>query len=121
MKNFFKSLLSKKDDQNTSPKNNCIEFLVYNNEPNIRLSITEMSDSDARVFAQMICDIVHGQHEPDIINLLLDLSSKDEDIQKFITKILLYYSILKTEHIIKNDQNYSNDPVVKPTDFNKRV
>lgn len=123
MKNFLSYFFKTNKIKDSSIPNNAIEFLVDGNEPNIKISVIDLSDNSAKVFAKMIYDIVHGGYETDIINVLLELSLKDDDIQKFISKVLMHYSLYKTTYVTQDnyDENKSDDPIVKPTQFNKQL
>lgn len=119
MMNFFKKMFS----SNVTPSGaeemicNKMEFLFDSSgEPNIKISIINTDKSDAKALADLIHSLVTGQYNNDIMDILLNLSKKDDTIKNFITRVLVHYSLLNTNGISKT---IASSPVIKPSEFQK--
>lgn len=119
MMNFFKKIfaLDSRAANKEEILSNKIEFLFdESGEPNVKISIINIDNSDAKGLADLIHSLVTGQYNNDIMDTLLNLSKKDDAIKSFITRVLVHYSLLNTYDVSKS---ISSAPVIKPSEFQR--
>lgn len=121
---FLQNIFRKKNNKSTeliNANSNRIEFIFdKNKEANIKISIVDTEIDDAQLLADLIHNIVSGGYTDNIMTILLSLSETDETIKKFVTQTLIYYSMYQTNFVYKDNSRDSNEPMIKPTEFQKQ-
>lgn len=95
-----------------------------NYEPHIKLHVVDLSDEACEKFTESLYHLNAGQYHQSFINLMLDMSHQDKDINKFIQSSIIYWSYLikKNGLTTSSTENIdTNKPLVSPLDFNKNA
>ena len=90
-------------------------------EPYIKLHVVDLSDEACEKFTEALFHLNRGEYHQSFINLMLEMSHQDKDINKFMQQSIIYWSYLFKKgggDIINNEQNL-NKPLISPTEFNK--
>jgi hypothetical protein len=113
IKNRFTRSNQKKDQNNYST----IQFLLdKENNSYVKIIFYDISDNTAKSFAEMLYDIMNGNHADQLFSLLSKMGQENEDMKYFIGQIFRHLSFMESE---KNKKLL--DPQVKPTDFLRSI
>lgn len=120
MLDFFKQIFSKKSDQESYSdllsKNNAITFLIdKDNNIFTYVSAVNLSNNDAKQFAEMLHGLCGGLYTQNILQILLGLSKEGDDIKQFIDHTINNWAT--TCHTKIKDDSVDDAPVIKPTIF----
>lgn len=119
IKSYFYS-----ENQSQNLPNNYIMLSLddHNNDPHIKVVISDLSDLSCEKYAEMIFDLNKGLYYQSIIDLLLRMSKEDKDIGKYIESLIIYLGILTQKHSLSTSKfDNKNSPMIMPTEFNKYV
>jgi|694.fasta_scaffold114897_6 hypothetical protein len=117
---IFKPRLSKsKTDNNEDNIAADIKFLLdKDNNPYVKISISDTSLESADKFAALLYDINKGLYLESMVQVLIEMGGQDININKYVKRIFKeWYTI---EDKVKSSSS-SSEPYVKPTDFFKAL
>jgi hypothetical protein len=120
-KNIFRShntSLSHEAKEQTSENTNALTILLGDdNEPYIHVAITDVDDDKAILFAKMLYELNTGKYITSIVNILNELSSRDDKIKTFVHKLIINWRL--HEQLDKEQSVIYDEPLVRPSDFFK--
>lgn len=126
MLSILKNIFGRKKSQqksvatNSLQDHNAITFLVdKDNNMYIYVSAIELSDTDAKNFANMLHGICGGQYTQDILNILLNLGKEDVHIDQFVNRIVDHWVVSCALSPESNPKLSDSEPLIKPTIFFK--
>jgi len=124
IKNIFRSRPTyvskeqKEEKENTAENTNAFTILLGDdNEPYIHVAITDIDYDKAVFFAKMLYELNTGRYATSIINILNDLSNRDDEIKLFVHKLMISWRLY--EQLEKEQSLICDEPLVRPSDFFK--
>lgn len=123
IRNIFKKPVI---EQNKDIKCNYITFLVDNEtkEPYIKINIQNLTESDAKLFGEMLFDIHAGLYQSSILDILVDFSKQDDFINKFVMNTILNWHSLFSKNDTTpetEEKPWLKKPQISPIEFNKNA
>lgn len=127
--NFIKQLLGWKSKQNNEdPIDNKIVFCLNpekNNEPFIKIIISDTSKESCYKFGEMLFAINSGLYHTSIAQLLMNMGKEDKEIKNFVETSIMHWADLIKDSEDKNIKNSKwknkDKPLIMPMDFNKNA
>lgn len=124
LKNFW---IKKPTENSSDDDNNKLIISLnpdHNNEPFIKIIISDTTDSCSKKFGEMLFNINSGLYYKSIVDLLTNMSKEDAEIKKFVELSMIYWaSLVKDEARISGNLKWENQdkPLIQPMDFNKNA
>lgn len=125
MISFLKKIfrVDKKTEQTDDSNANTLTLIVDEKVgyvPLIQLNINDTTDKASYEFAKALILLNGGAYASDIVDLLTELSHRNEDLNRFSTNtFILWKSQLDTLAALNNQDNSHDDPIIKPSNFAK--
>lgn len=118
---FIKNLFTKKAPQYNIPiEHNTLMFWIdENNQCYIKAFITNTDKQNSYAFGNMIYDINTGKYMAPVLDVLVDMSSQDNTINKSIQNIIRAWQDSCEDYIDSTLEDEDN-PQIRPTFFNKQ-
>jgi len=133
LKKFAIGLFSKSNKRNKSLSTDTKSLLETNyilitfdpkdNEPYIKLNLSDLSDHARDQYALTLFNLNTGRYHQSFLDLLLDMSHQDLTINRFIQTLIIRWSNLvkNSPQDLQTSTIDSNQPIVSPMDFNKHA
>ena len=113
---FTKNQPSKTD--NSLPNSNSILFWIGEDGlPYVKIYIVDTNDKSVEPLAELLFGINTGEYMNYMLNILIDMSAKDIQINNYVKRVLSDWQNL-IDHGITIHPN--EEPYVKPTTFNQK-
>lgn len=118
MLNIIRKLFQKNKEveKSNDSETNSVTILVDSKEPYIHMSITNIDNSQIENFARMLYELNNGLYAHYFMNILMQLSLKDKDMNLFTAGIIKEWSIL----VGQTASPLKKEPLIKPTNFNRK-
>lgn len=122
---MIKSLLNKwftknqpSKTENSLPNSNSILFWIGEDGlPYVKIYIVDTNDKSVEPLAELLFGINTGEYMNYMLNILIDMSAKDIQINNYVKRVLSDWQNL-IDHGITIHPN--EEPYVKPTTFNQK-
>lgn len=127
IKNIFKKPEPFKEQSDKDLGYNYITFLVdkETKEPYIKMNIQHLTEDESKAYGEMLFDINAGLYQASILDILVDFSKQDDDINTFVKNTILHWHALSS---IKNElvsgvveKPWLKRPQISPIEFNKNA
>ena len=127
IKNIFKKPNHPKEPEDKDLGYNYITFLVdkETKEPYIKMNIQHLTYEDSKLYGEMLFDITAGLYQASMLDILVDFSKQDDDINSFVKNTILHWHALSS---IKNElvsgvveKPWLKRPQISPIEFNKNA
>jgi hypothetical protein len=118
LKKLFSSNKKIENNDEFIPKHNTVTFWIGEDGlPYSKVYIIDTSPESAQYFADMLFSINTGQYINYILSILVELSSKDKDVNNYVRKVIDSWKNITDNN---EDTNSKQEPYIKPTTFNKK-
>jgi hypothetical protein len=125
MKNWYNTLFNSKKPIVSGKDFNTVEFIIDNDgTPHIKVSIGNTDDEAAKALGDLIHSLSVGLYNNSMLDVLHNMSHKDNEIHTFVNKVLIHYNLYQTNFILNNtiaSKNSVSQPLIKPTEFVKKT
>jgi len=125
--NIIQNLFKIKNNPMSSNTIDSKNYLLFSfddphKNPSIKIHIEDLSDTSSQVMSTLLFNLNEGLYKENIINVLLEISKKDLDIDAFMRTVIIQWN----QMIVDNEKKYltlikeaSDKPYISPRDFNK--
>lgn len=132
MKTIFDIIRNFFNNENKQISTNLIDsrnYLLFSfddpqKNPSIKIHVEDLSDISSHVMSTLLFNLNEGFYKENIINVLVEISKKDLDIDAFLRTVMMQWN----QMIIDNEKKYlslikeaSDKPHISPRDFNKHA